>query len=326
MVMDSAALVPELFKPAAMARLRASVGLADPVISGESPRIPDSAAEAELIISGWGAPRFDEAMLEQWPRLRAIFHAAGSVKRIVSPALWERGIRVSSSADANALPVAEYTLAMILQEAKGVFRSASRFTQTRDLLSARPIAPVGTYEISVGIIGASRIGRRVLQLLRPFDMTALLYDPSISSEEAAALGATLVSLPELLRRSRIVSIHAPSLPETYRMIGSEQLALLSDGCTVINTARGRLIDTDSLVDELRTGRIRAVLDVTDPEPLPGDHPLFDLPNAVLTPHIAGSMGNELRRIGDHVVDEVELYLTTRSIRSEIHPHDLATIA
>ena len=324
--LDDAALVPQLFAPQSLSRLRALVRLDERLIAPADPGALGAAIDTEILITGWGAPRLDARMLDALPLLRAVFHSAGTVKRIVSPELWARGIRVSSSADANAVPVAEYTLAMVLLSAKNALESAVSYRRTRDMSLARPRDGVGAYGITVGIVGASRIGRRVLDLLGPFDITTVLYDPSLTPADAAALGTTLVSLHDLLRVSDIVSLLAPSLPATYRMLGATELATMRDGATLINTARGSLVDTDALVAELTAGRLRAVLDVTDPEPLPAAHPLFSAPGVTLTPHIAGSLGNELRRMGSQTVDEIERFVTSGDLGFEVRHRDLATIA
>jgi phosphoglycerate dehydrogenase-like enzyme len=324
--LSDATLIPQLFAPQSLSRLRTRVRLDERAISPGDPGALCAATDTEILITGWGAPQLETGMLDALPRLRAVFHAAGTVKRIVSPELWERGIRVSSSADANSVPVAEYTLAMILLSAKNALESAASFRATRDMSLARPRGDVGAYGITVGIVGASRIGRRVLDLLRPFDIATVLYDPSLTAADAAALGTTLVSLDDLLRASDIVSLHAPSLPATYRMIGAAQLATMHDGATLINTARGSLVETDALVAELTAGRLRAVLDVTDPEPLPAGHPLFSAPGVTLTPHIAGSLGNELQRMGSQTVDEIERFVTSDDLDFEVRHRDLATIA
>jgi len=322
----SADLFSDLFDTSAQERLRGIVDLDDTLVTPDLRAVPLTARDAEILITGWGAPRFDAPTLAEWPNLRAIVHAAGTVKSLVTPELWERGIRVSSSAQANAYPVAEYTLAMILIHGKRVLESSREFVRTQSLAAAVPRGELGMYRITVGIVGASRIGRRVIELLRPFDIDCLLYDPSLSAAECRALGTRPVTLAELLAGSDVVSVHAPSLPETYRMIGRDQLALMRDDAVLINTARGALVETDALVAELSTGRLRAVLDVTDPEPLPPGHRLFSLPGVMLTPHIAGSLGNELRRIGHHVVDEIERYISSGLLEGEVTSPDLSQIA
>ncbi|MGW2564027.1 hydroxyacid dehydrogenase [Streptomyces sp. NPDC001514] len=265
---------------------------------------------AEVLFTHWGAPRLTAEALRRMPRLRAVVHAAGSVKHHVTEAVWERGIAVSTAAAANALPVAEFTLAAILFANKRVLDSARHY---RELRAGVPVLPYfaghGNYHRTVGIVGASRIGRRVLELLRPLDLHVLLHDPYLGAAEAAGLGAELVGLDELVRRSHVVSIHAPELPETRHMFDARRIALLRDGATLVNTARGALVDTDALTEQLVTGRIHAVLDVTEPEVLPAASPLYALPNVLLTPHIAGSLGNELGRMAHWAIDEVERYAT-----------------
>ncbi|MFJ5104342.1 hydroxyacid dehydrogenase [Streptomyces sp. NPDC088554] len=301
---------PRLFPPGALARLRASVDIDLALVAEDfrDPRVRDALAGAEILITGWGSPPVDEAALRAAPRLRAVLHAAGSVKSLLTPGCWERGLLVSSAADANALPVAEYTLGMIMLAGKNLFAARDGYRAARTFAPAEIIPDIGNFGRRIGVVGASRIGRRLIELLRPFDFRVSLADPYVDAAGAAALGVTLRDLDDLLRTSDIVTVHAPATPETYKLIGRRELALLGDGTVLVNTARGSLVDTPALVAELRTGRVSAVLDVTDPEPLPPDSPLFDLPNAFLTPHLAGSQGNELRRLGLCVVDEVERLL------------------
>ncbi|PRY59537.1 phosphoglycerate dehydrogenase-like enzyme [Glycomyces artemisiae] len=293
--------LPRLFPEPLMRRLRAVLDI-DPALVAERYEGFAPLADAEVVVSGWGAPRLDAAALERAPRLHTVLHAAGSVKPLVADAGWER-LAVSSAADANALPVAEYTLAAILLAGKGVFALREAFRADRSFALGYIHPEVGNFGRTVGIVGASRIGRRVLELLRPFDFRILLADPYV--EDAGVLGAELVDLDLLVAEADIVSLHAPDLAETAGLLGAERFAAMKDGAVVINTARGRLVDTDALIAELATGRISAVLDVTHPEPLPADSPLFSLPNVFLTPHVAGSQGNELARMGLYIVEEAE---------------------
>jgi phosphoglycerate dehydrogenase-like enzyme len=172
----------------------------------------------------------------------------------------------------------------------------------------------------VGIVGASRIGRLVIEHLRRFDVDVLLADPSVDRPAADQLGVQLVDLPTLVASADVISLHAPLLPETRHLLDGPLLARIRDGAVLINTARGALVDPDALVAELLTGRFRAVLDVTDPEPPPTTSPLWDLDNVVLTPHVAGSRGMELRRIGQEVVAEVERLVRGEPLRYSVPPH------
>ncbi|MFF7865275.1 hydroxyacid dehydrogenase [Streptomyces qaidamensis] len=302
--------VPQVFPPEVLARLRTSVDIEPDLVAQDftDQRVLGALARAEILVTGWGCPPLDGTVLDAAPRLRAVLHSAGSVKSFATHALRERGIAVSSAAVANALPVAEYTLAMILLAGKDVLAARERMRTTRASAGWGVIPGIGNYGRRVGVIGASRIGRRVLELLRPFDLRPVLSDPYVDERRAAALGVPLLPLDELLRTSGIVTVHAPETPETHRMIGRRELALMPDGAVLINTARGALVDHDALVAELRTGRLTAILDVTDPEPLPADSPLYDLPGAFVTPHLAGSQGNELARLGLTVAEEAERLL------------------
>jgi len=135
-------------------------------------------------------------------------------------------------------------------------------------------------------------------------------------------GTELVGLDELCARSTVVSVHAPELPATYRMIGARQLAAMPDGATLINTARGSLVDEEALLSHLRTGRLNAVLDVTDPEPLPETSVLHTLQNVSLTPHIAGSLNTETHRLTDRAIDELERLARGRPPLSPVRRTDL----
>ncbi|KUL23031.1 hydroxyacid dehydrogenase [Streptomyces regalis] len=320
--------LPLLFPPPLMARLRKASDL-DPALVVRDFADPASAAalaEAEVLITGWGCPHLDADALAAAPRLRAVLHAAGSVRSLVGDALWKQGITVSSAVTANALPVAEYTLAMILLAGKDTFIHRERFRTTHAYPPPAETARTGNVGRRIGVIGASRVGRRLLELLQPFDFTVLLHDPYVSPAEAAELGAELLSLEDLLRHSDIVSLHAPDIPETYRMLDGDRLALIRDGGVLINTSRGALVDPDALTDELVSGRLHAILDVTEPEPLPAGSPLYHLPNVLLTPHIAGSLGNELERLGRIVVEELERLVAGLPPVHEVRHADLARVA
>ncbi|MEU6074350.1 hydroxyacid dehydrogenase [Micromonospora sp. NPDC047074] len=262
-------------------------------------------AEVEVLVTGWGCPPLDERVLAGAPRLRAVLHAAGTVKDHVTEACWARGLLVTSAAEANAMPVAEYTVAAVLFAGKRVPHAAALSRAHRRWVHAP--GERSNLHRTVGLVGYSRIGRRVARLLRPYDLRVLVADPYADPGAVADAGATLVDLDDLLGASDVVSLHAPALPQTRHMIDARRLALLPAGATLINTARGMLVDTGALAAECVTGRISAVLDVTDPEPLPADSPLWTLPNVLVTPHVAGSLDGEVRRLADAAIEEVQRY-------------------
>ncbi|MFF8726804.1 hydroxyacid dehydrogenase [Streptomyces sp. NPDC015171] len=298
-----------------------------PSLTDSDPALTVRLAHAEVLFTHWGAPPLTEDVLHRMPRLRAVVHAAGSVKHHVTEAVWKRGITVSSAAEANAVPVAEFTLAAILFAGKRVVDVARAYGRTRTPPALLPYyRGHGNYRRTIGVVGASRVGRRVLGLLRPFDLHVLLHDPYVDPAEARALGAEPAGLDELAARSDVVTIHAPQLPETRHMFDARRLALLKDGATLVNTARGSLVDTDALTPHLITGRLGAVLDVTEPDTPPPGSPLYTLPNVLLTPHIAGSLGNELGRMTDWAIDEVARYAHGLPFAHGVGPEELTRSA
>jgi phosphoglycerate dehydrogenase-like enzyme len=327
------AMVPmfttSLFDEESKARLRAVCDVPDPepLVTFEEARAQELLKTTDILLTSWGCPPIDRHVLERAPRLRAIVHAAGTVKSHVTDDCWDRAIAVSSAAAANAVPVAEYTLAAVLFANKKIFGLRHRYAQARSFRWWPSEFPgLGNYRKTVGIVGASFVGRRVIELLRPFDMTVLVYDPYLAPAKAEALGAKPVELDDLLRASDVVSLHAPATPETHQMIDRRRLALLRDGTTLINTARGWLVDGDALADELVAGRIDAVLDTTEPEVLPESSPLYELPNVFLTPHVAGAMGTETQRMGALAVDEIERFARGEPFLHGIRREDLSHIA
>ncbi|WP_223694304.1 hydroxyacid dehydrogenase [Leifsonia poae] len=286
----------------------------------------DRLAEIDVLITGWGSPHIGEAELRAMPRLAAVIHAAGTVKGHLHDQAWDRGIRVTSAASANAYPVAEYTLAMILLAGKRVPDYIRGYAIDPRVYDESADPAIGNFHRTVGIVGASRVGRRVIELLRPFDLDVLLYDPYLDADDPVLASATRVELDELFAASTIVSVHAPLLPETVGMVGRAQLALLPDGATVINTARAPIVDQDALTTAVRERGLRAVLDVTDPEPLPVDHPLRALDGVVLTPHVAGALGTELRRLGECARREVELFVAGEPAEHPVTKEALIAVA
>lgn len=316
------ATAQNVFAPRHYERLEATATLVDARFERDAAEVAERLGAAEVIVSTWGMPRADEAFLERAPNLRAIFYAAGSVKGFVTDALFERGVVVSSSAPANAVPVAEYTVAAILLSNKR-FWSLMRHRRSEVPL---PEGVPGNYRRTVGLIAASMVGREVIRLLQGYDLEVLLTDPFVDEAEAARLGVAKVDLPELMERSDVVSLHAPNLPSLRHMISGPLLARMKEGATFINTSRGALVDEEALLAELQSGRIWAVLDVTHPEPPAQGSPLLTLPNVIYTPHIAGSMNQECHRMADFALDELDRFLRGEPLRNAIRREALATLA
>lgn len=308
--MNPPALAENLFGPH-RARLSGLVDVPAEVLTEfESDHASRLIGDVEILLAGWGCPRVDREMLDRMPRLRAVVFAGGTASAVLDTVeAVRRGIVFTNAGEGNAQAVAEYTAATIVLSGKRARYAEQIYREGRAFVDREAdLLDTGNYGRTVGLVGASRIGRRVAQLLLATDLRVLIYDPYASEEEVVSLGGRKVELDELLAASDIVSLHAPATPETERMIGAHELAVMRDGAVLINTARGSLIDHDALRTHLRAGRIDAILDVTEPEPLAADDELWSLPNVTLTPHIAGATGNELHRLGRDVIDEVARFI------------------
>jgi len=277
---------------------------------------PDVLNDVEIIIGGWGMPILDRNLLSHAPRLKAIFYAAGAIGSWVTQAVWDRNILVTTAIEANAVPVAEYTLANILFSLKFGW-SLSRETHRKRIFPPRDNAP-GNYGSRVGIISLGTIGRKVVELLKPFDLKIALYDPFVTAAEAKKLGVELWSLEAVFATCDVVSLHTPLLPETVGMITGVHFNSMKHGATFINTARGEIVREREMIEVLsRRSDLQAVLDVTIQEPPPADSPLYTLPNIVLTPHIAGSVGKECRRMGGYMIEEIKRYVAGEKLKWQV---------
>ncbi|MEA3345706.1 MAG: hydroxyacid dehydrogenase [Chloroflexota bacterium] len=280
---------------------------------------------AQACVTSWGCQPMTAQVLDAAPDLGIIVYAAGSVKPIVTDAVWSRGITVTSSAAMIAVNVAEMTMGCLILGLKNAW-GLSRATRSGSWREEREYAKSRVLnQATVGIISASHVGRKVLEYLRAFEVKEiLLYDPYWSVDEISELGAAKVSLEELLQRSDAVTLHAPALPATRHMLGTEELRLMKDDAVLVNTSRGQNIDQQALIAELEEGRLFAFIDVTDPEPPAVDSPLRALPNVVLTPHVAGGGANP--RLGDHAFEELRRFFAGEPPLHEVTRDMLAHIA
>src|SRR3712207_4594042 len=200
--------------------------------------VADALRRAQVVMTGWGTPALEP--LKEWTpetfNVRLVAHTAGTVKRLLPLQALQRGLLVTHANHALAAAVAEFTIGAIVAARRQIVQSANR------MRTGQPRLPVQQmHELSgstIGIIGASTIGRRVLQLLAPWDATLLLYDPYFPPQAAAELGATSVALDELMRRSDVISLHAPITEETIGMLGAAEFGAMKDGALFVNTARG----------------------------------------------------------------------------------------
>jgi len=296
---------------------------APPQTSASIKSNPSVLAEANVVVSGWGAPVMDEKFLGAAPNLRAVFYGSGSIRNFTTSAFWDRNIVVSSAYAANAVPVAEYTLSTILLSLKHFWKFSREAGNGKGWGDhTRPVR--GAYNATVGLISCGMIARKTLELLKPFDVERIVFCPFLSEAEARELGVRRCTLQEVFQQADVVSLHTPELPETRGMITGGHFASMKQNTTFINTARGAIVKQREMIEVLRERPdLTAVLDVTDPEPPEPGCPLLTLPNVVLTPHIAGSMGSEINRLGRYMVDELRRYIGGKPLKWQI-TRELAT--
>lgn len=275
-------------------------------------------------ITSWGAPVFTKEVVAVADKLQIIGHAAGSVKQLFYPAVFERGITVVNAAATIADSVAEFTLAAILSMLRDFHRYDRAIKAGERWPTRQNIREL--YGKRVGIISASMVGRRVIRLLEPFHTHILVYDPYLPAEQAKALGVELASLEEIMSTCDIISVHAPVTAETVGMITSDHLKMIRDGAVFVNTARAAVVDYNALLQELQTGRFSAALDVFTQEPLPLDSPFRKLPNVLLTPHLAGWTTESRLRLMETVIDDLERFWKGEPLLNRVPPEKIAILA
>ncbi|MDW7658984.1 MAG: hydroxyacid dehydrogenase [Bacillota bacterium] len=284
--------------------------------------------EAEACFTCWGTPVFTDEIMACAPDLKLILHGAGTPKAVVSDAVWQRNIRVATAASIIAIDVAETALGGIIYSQKhfGDFDRLvregrwSRKTDEKgvsDVDAIKPLMKRLNWMLTVGVVGASHVGKNMIRFLKPFGVTVLLYDPTYSEAMARELGVRLVSLEELMRTSDVVTVHAPKLPTTDNMITATLLASMKDGALFVNTSRGSVVDQDALLAELKSGRIYAYLDVYEKEPLPAENEFIQLDNVLLTPHISGghTINGGFER-GNYIINQLYRYCCTGDLLNE----------
>lgn len=316
-----------LFSEDALDRLRAGTTLhiADYERGAFTGDVSTHLADAEVCITGWYSPRIDSGALRGARSLRLIVHTGGSVKSLIDPDAYARGVVVCHLASIIADSVAESTILSMLM---GLRR---HHEMDRGLKGGRPAHDVRSYgrllgATTVGIVGAGYVGRKVIPLLHAFGARVLVYDPYLDEGEARMLGVTSIDLATLMSESDVLSLHAPDTPETEHLIGRSELDLLHDGAVVVNSADPSLFDEEALLDALRAGRIWAAIDRFEPEPLPLESPFRHLDNVLITPHVAGSTTDTLRRQGDGAVDEIERFLRGDTLQYRVDPAILPRMA
>ena len=276
---------------------------------------------ADVMLSTWGSRPLTAADWQARCDARAelapflVMHGAGSVRSFVPPALLHDGVRVSQSASVMAPAVAQFTVGLIVL----ALRQGFARTEAQKRGGAKnPSLYRDLRGLTVGLVGLSQIGRRMPALLAPFEPGRIIaYDPYFSPDEAARLNVELMPLDELLKTSDVVSLHAPVTPETRNMLNAARVASLVDGAVVINTARAALVDQNALFARANLGEITYYADVTEPEPLPPPHPVWQNPHVLITPHIGGVTKQTLEQIGAFAVLEIERFQNNAPLHGAI---------
>ena len=280
----------------------------------------------DVLLASWGLPSLDETVLADADRLRLVAYAAGSVKGWATDALFDRGIAVTHAARRIADSVAEFSLMAAML---GLRQAAELDRQLRAGIAWPKETPQPTHEIrgcAVGLLGMGYVGQQAAALFRAVGADVWAYDPYLPHERAQELGVRLSPLDELLQTCRVISVHLPVTDETHHLLGARELALIQDGAVLVNTARAWVMDQGALLAELRTGRFWAALDVFDPEPLPGDHPLRSLENVLLTPHVAGRTVESYTGLMATMADEIARFLHSEPLCHQVTREMLATMA
>ena len=291
---------------------------------------PEKFKDVEYVFSTWSMPGGSEPKDDFgrfMPNLKALFYAAGSV-RYFAESYFKRNVRIFSAYAANAIPVAEYSVAQILLANKGFYQSsilakAGKYEEAHKV----SLAHAGNYDAKIGIIGAGMIGKKVIELLKPYRLNILVYDIFMSEERAKEMGVTKVDLDTLFSQCDVISNHLANVPATVGILTKELFAKMKPNSTFINTGRGQQTDEDGMLEVLEAREdLCAVLDVTIEEPPKENSKFYTLPNVFLTPHIAGSQSNEVQRMSELIVDELERFLKGEKCLYEIDAEKLKTMA
>ena len=278
--------------------------------------------EINILFTGWGSPQIDRTLLIKTPNLKIVFHGGGTIRGISSEDLLNSNIKIVSMAQQNAIPVAYFTLSQILFSLKTGWQytkgsHSTEFT-TNDIK--------GFYQSTVGLISYGIIARKVRDLLPP-EIRVNVYDPYVSEIESQQEKINLVSLKTLFKESDVISLHAPDIPETYQLVRKEHFALMKPNATFINTARSRIVNHSNLIEIFsKREDLFAVLDVLEDTSQDEQTTLSQMRNIAITPHIAGSLGNECSFLGHSVVQELIRFCQDEPLQHEVTYNKLAITA
>ena len=291
-------------------------------ISGAAltPALRRGLTDAQAMITTWDSPQFGDELLTIAPKLRVIAHCGGEVKSRFQDSLLDT-LTITTAPEPMARATAELAATLLLYCGRNVdlyrgkLRERSNEIYEEVHANGTPESLIGG---QVGMIGFGRIGRTVVDLMRGFDLGWRVYDPYASRELAKKYPVKFVTLQSLLKNTGLLVLTAALTDETRGMLSRKNLAQLPDGACVINVARGGLLDLEALTREVRNGRLRCAIDVTDPtEPLRPSHPLRRMPGAILTPHIGGGAANARHEMADDLIDDLERFLRGAPVKHRV---------
>lgn len=278
--------------------------------------LSDFLADADIALTGWGSPKLDAAAISKATRLKMLMHTGGTVAPYVSGALYDANVVVISGNKMFAESVAEGTVAYMLSGLRWLPMMAERMQ--RGIWKAEDDETEGLLDQVVGLVGLGAIPRYLIPMLKPFRVRIMGYDPYVDRAAAEAMGIEKVDdLGQLFEKCKIVSLHLPRTEKTHHMIDGALLSRLQDGALLINTSRGAVVDEAAMEDQLISGRIRAVLDVYQTEPLKADSRLRGLNNVILMPHVAGPTKDRHAYITRALIADAQNYFAGSALVHEI---------
>ena len=289
-------------------------------------RLCEQIGDVEGIVVCHGAPRIDQEILDRAPNLKIIGELEGDrfAVRIDLEAAWARGVRTVDTTQGSSYPVAEWALALILismRNGGAMFRriiagdtpdGVTKGKQQGMLMGKR-----------VGLIGCGHMGKRLMKFLRPFEVDAWVYDPYLPREMAEVVGFTQMSLDNVFSKCDVVVCVAPLTPKTEGMIGKRELDLLRPGSVFVNVSRGKIVDSEALIERLKQGDITAGIEAFDPKPIPSDSEIIHLPNVFLSPHFAGQTGDDYPHFFRLMVDELDRFFQGHQTWFDLTPRSKA---
>ena len=266
----------------------------------------DGPEDADGVVVAADRP-WDDAACRRLPDLKVVARSGIGYDNVNPAELAAHGVAACNTPDAPTVSTAEHALALMLAVAKGLKMSEGRLAAGTARGPGRLVGP-GALELDgrvLGLVGCGRIGSLLGRYAEALGMSVLVYDPYLESTPVGEL----VALDQLWAESDIVSLHAPATPETHHIVNAESLAAMRPGVVIINCARGGLVDQEALLAALDTGHVAgAGLDVTEPEPLPPDHPLLGRANVVVTPHVASTTTVGIVRLVGQALEQALIWL------------------